>query len=216
VSDMDTARSVICRIATQRGLKPPWPDPQVTLPDWLACEDMGGWGAEELGAMRERLLDAESGRRAAQGSWYTPDGVALPLSRMSIDLAIDKIIKPREPHEVLRVTAYDPACGCGIYLVAAARHIASRWLGLIGADLSGRDRERGIAMLLPDVMRECVYGVDRDPVAVEIARAVLWLAVGGAEPVTFMDRNVITGNTLDGDEPPALTARHGTGNRRCA
>jgi hypothetical protein len=213
---LDIARSVISRIATRRGIKPPWPDPQVTLPDWLADEDMSGWGAEELGAMRERLLDAESGKRAAQGSWYTPAGVAMPMSRMSIDLAIDKIIKPQEPHEILRVTAYDPACGCGVYLVAAARHIASRWLGLVGADLSGQDRERGTAMLLPGVMRECVYGVDRDPVAIAIARAVLWLAIDGAEPVTFMDRNVIAGNTLNGDEPPALNARHGAGNRRYA
>jgi hypothetical protein len=207
-SDLDIARAVINSIASARSIKPPYPGMQVTLPAWLADQDVMCWGAVELGSMRERLL-AGAGNRKAQGAWYTPDAVALPMSRLSLDLAIDRIIKPAQPHEILRVTAYDPACGCGVFLVAAARHLAARWVTLACGPLPAEALRAATAMVLPDVMRECVFGVDRDPVAVEISRAVLWLETGATEPFGFMDRNVTEGNSLAGDEPPALTEKHG-------
>lgn len=206
--DLDIARSVVSRIAASRGIEPPWPGLQAALPAWLAGQDVTSWGAEELGSMRERML-ADAGDRKARGSWYTPHEVALPMSRLSLDLAIDRIVQPAEPHEILRVNAYDPACGCGVFLVDAARHLAARWVTLACGPLPDAALRPAVAMVLPDVMRRCIFGVDLDPVAAEIARAVLWLETGGTGPPGFMDRNVIAGNTLAGDEPPALTEKRG-------
>jgi hypothetical protein len=57
------------------------------------------------------------------------------------------------------------------------------------------------------MMTECVYGIDTDPVAVDLARAVCWLETGGIWPITFMDANITAGDPLAGDSPKALEDR---------
>ena len=65
--------------------------------------------------------------------------------------------------------------------------------------------------MLPEVMTECVFGMDIDPVAVDLARAALWIEAGGEQHITFMDRNVVIVNPLSGPDaqPPKLAERLG-------
>jgi hypothetical protein len=180
----------------------------------LDLPDLAGWGAQELGATREALLEftprIDSGeftvrklsaeRRQDGGVYYTPALVAQQISRLALDLAVDRLTRADEPGEVLRIQAVDPACGAGVFLVAAARRLATRYAALLAG--TSEPPEAAVRFALPIVMQECVYGVDIDPVAVDLAKAALWLEVAAtrSHPMSFMDRNVICTNPLDGPE----------------
>jgi hypothetical protein len=60
--------------------------------------------------------------------------------------------------------------------------------------------------MMPDVMTKCVFGMDIDPTAVDLARAALWFEVSGEKPVSFMDQNVVVVDPLSGPDaqPPKL------------
>lgn len=198
------ARTLVNRIAETRELPPPWPETDTELPSWMAGADVSEWGVAELGAFRERLLSAED--RASGGSWYTPPHVADFMTRFSIGPIIDRLAKIDDPGNALQVLAIDPSCGAGVFLVSAARLIARRYAALIAG---AEPTEWMVRHVMPEVMSECVFGVDIDPVAVDLARSALWLETGGTEPVTFMDRNVICGNVLAQDLPPKFEERYG-------
>lgn len=208
------ARTAVNHLAAARGLPAPWPNTDVTLPAWLQeAVDTGqiaGWGVQELGEMRERLADED--QRAASGLFYTPDPVAAFMSRFSLDLALQRVVEPGDPGSVLQVVAVDPACGAGVFLVWAARKIATRYAAELAGINEPEVSEQMIRLVLPEVMSECVFGIDIDPVAVDLARSVLWLETSGTQDITFMDRNVITGNALAGAHavPPKLEERYPT------
>lgn len=198
------AHTLVNHIAEARGLPAPWPETSTELPSWMAGEDVSDWGVAELGAFRERLLSAED--RASGGSWYTPPQVADFMTQFSIGPIIDRLAKVDDPGNALQVLAIDPSCGAGVFLVSAARLIAYRYAGLIA---KAEPTEWMVRHVMPEVMSECVFGVDIDPVAVDLARSVLWLEIGGTEPVTFMDRNVICGDVLAQDLPPKFEELYG-------
>lgn len=197
-------RTVINRLASSRRLPKPWPEADVELPDWLVDADVASWGVGELGEMRERL--AAKDERESGGIWYTAPELAASMARFT--LSIDSCEPECElPGCALRVLALDPACGAGVFLVATAREIARRY----GALATGRADPPAWAVraVLPIVMTECVYGIDIDPVAVDLARAACWLAIGGTRPIDFMDANIVCGDPLAGDSPKALEDRLG-------
>ncbi len=94
-----------------------------------------------------------------------------------------------------------------MFLIEAARLIAGR----LATRISGEDPPPAAHLrhALPLVMRECIFGVDIDPVAVDLAKAALWLEIDGREPFDFMNRNVIVGNALDDEMPPAFSEARG-------
>ncbi|WP_217712405.1 N-6 DNA methylase, partial [Streptomyces sp. NA02950] len=147
------------------------------------------------------------GVRATLGSWYTPPEVAEAMCRLSIGPQLDRLAQHPDPGNLLQVLSIDPACGAGVFLIEAARLIAGR----LAERVSGISPAPAVHMkyALPVVMRECIFGVDIDPVAVDLARTALWLEIDGREPFDFMDRNVIVGNALDDEMPPAFTERRG-------
>lgn len=208
------AHAAVNHIAAARGLPKPWPDSDVDLPAWLqeAVDDgrIADWGVQELGEMRERLAAAD--QRAVTGMFYTPDPVAQFMSRFSLDAALKQVVEPGDPGSVLQVVALDPACGTGVFLVWAARKIATRYAAELAGISEPEVSEQMIRLVLPEVMGECVFGIDVDPVAVDLARSVLWLETSGTQEITFMDRNVITGNALAGPDtmPPKLEERYPT------
>lgn len=202
-----TARAVINRIAAARALPEPWPDTGISLPGWLADlddEQLRIWTVEDLGTMREKLASPD--QRAGTGLFYTPPRLAAAMSRFSLDVALKQVVEPGDPSSVLQALAIDPACGAGVFLVEAARRIAARYAAEI---LGGEPAEAMIRLVLPEVMTECVFGLDVDPVAVDLAKSALWLETLGAQPIDFMDRNVIVGNPLSGPDamPPKLEER---------
>lgn len=164
------------------------------------------WSAPEFGPIYEHLLAARPGNaRDTQGSFFTPPGVAEWMSRFSLDLQLDRLAQSPDPYDMLQVVAVDPACGCGIFPLMAARHIATRY----AQRYFGSAPAAAVRAVMPDVLSECVFGIDIDPIAVELTKAALWLEVGDSEPWGFMDRNVICGDPLELAEPPKLVERMG-------
>lgn len=202
--EREIARAVVNGIAAARGLPAPWPEVAAELPAWLAGEDLAGWGVAELGALRERLLDSKE--RESGGVWYTPPEVADFMTGFSLNPVIDRLADASDPESALMVLAVDPSCGAGVFLVSAARLIARRYAALIA---KAEPTEWMIRHVMPEVMSECLFGIDIDPVAVDLAKSALWLEIDGAEPITFMDRNVICGNPLNNDIPPKLEELYG-------
>lgn len=201
-------RLLVDQLATHRGLPiPDWPSlPSPVDTDdldkarrHLADLDMTEWDINDIGAAYERMTGH------ADAAWYTPPEIAEFMVRFSIGPQLDRLSEHPDPGNVLQVLATDPSCGAGVFLVTAARFIAARY----SDRLFGETTDLTMQIVMPEVMSETIFGIDIDPGAVELAKAALWLEVGGEQSITFMDRNVICGNTLAGPhvQPPKLAER---------
>jgi hypothetical protein len=220
-----TVRSLIDRLAEAHHLPAP-KLPRLDVPAAEAILDelgpLTGWQVLDLGEIHQQLLTLDTTRAAdgtvtahkaatsardAQGAWYTPPEIAQAMCRLSLGPQLDRLAQDPDPGELLQILAIDPACGAGVFLVEAARYIAAR----LAARVSGHDPAPAahLRAALPVVMRECIFGIDIDPVAVDLAKTAAWLEIGGCAPFTFMDRNIIVGNPLDLDLPPAYAERCG-------
>jgi hypothetical protein len=170
-------------------------------------------GVEQLGGVYERILDyapaqAEAGdrlltlkrigRRKATGTFYTPRA----LTEFIVRRALAPLVHERRPEDVLALRIVDPAMGSGAFLVAACRYLASayeaaliRSSGLSATDFDEHDR----AGFRRTVAQRCLFGVDINPMAVQLGRLSLWLATLSRDrPLTFLDHHLRAGNSLVG------------------
>lgn len=169
---------------------------------------------EEFGSVYEGLLEfqpvfltegervefdfAQGDQRAATGSHYTPDDLVQPLIKHSLDYLIaDALQKPDPAKALLDLRVADIACGSGHILLAAARRIATE-LAIVR---TGEEQPSPTAFraAIRDVIRECIYGVDLNPLAVELCKVALWLeAHTPGEPLNFLDHHIKCGNAIVG------------------
>jgi hypothetical protein len=179
--------------------------------NWRAME------TEELGSVYESLLElqpqpGEDGRalifaadaaeqrgnqRKTTGSYYTPDSLVQALLDSALDPVLDRAEGAEDPETaLLDLNVIDPACGSGHFLISAARRIAERLARHRAAGLpSGEDRRHA----LRDVVRSCIHGVDRNPMAVELTKVALWIeTVEPGLPLGFLDANIRCGDALLG------------------
>lgn len=159
-------------------------------------------GAEELGIVYQEMMAGDE--RLARGSYYTPDGVAGWMNKFSLGLALRQV-GPAAEH-VLQVVALDPACGAGIFLVHAARFLAHAYASRL---VDGEPSGDLMLAVLPRVILECVYGVDLDPIAVDLARLAVSLETAGALTPAMLSRHIVCDSVLEGPDhvPPALADR---------
>jgi hypothetical protein len=172
---------------------------------------------EELGSVYESLLEltpriADDGRvfsfaegaeaqghaRKTTGSYYTPDSLVQALLDSALDPVLDRAEASSEsPVEaLLALRVIDPACGSGHFLLAAAWPIASRVARLRGQGVASASDYRHA---LRDVARQCLYGVDRNPMAVELTKVALWIeTIEPGKPLGFLDANIRCGDALIG------------------
>ncbi|WP_436778205.1 Eco57I restriction-modification methylase domain-containing protein [Yinghuangia sp. YIM S09857] len=198
-------------------------DPKLNRPRMV---DYRHLDAEELGSIYESLLElvprlGETGRtfeletlagneRKTTGSYYTPSSLIDCLLDSALDPVIDDAVKSgttREEQEaaLLALTVCDPACGSGHFLVAAARRIAKR-LAMVRTD-DPEPSPDDIRHALRDVIARCIYGVDLNPMAVELAKVSLWIeALEPGKPLSFLDGHLKHGNGLLGTTPKLLAA----------
>ncbi|MYN65614.1 MAG: N-6 DNA methylase [Acidobacteria bacterium] len=179
-------------------------------------------GADELGSIYESLLElhprlnrdagtfqldtAGGHERKTTGSYYTP----APLVDCLLDSALQPVLEeaarqPNPEQAILGLRICDPACGSGHFLVAAARRIATRLAAIrVGED---EPSPREVQHALRDVVGRCLFGVDINPMAVELCKVSLWLeAIEPGRPLSFLDSHIQCGNALIG-ATPALMAR---------
>ncbi|EHY91211.1 Eco57I restriction-modification methylase domain-containing protein [Saccharomonospora azurea] len=191
-------------------------------------------GAEELGSIYESLLELvpkhsaidreftleelAGNDRKTTGSYYTPASLIECLLDSTLDPVIDDAVKRGEQaasaagqadatgaitRELLSLTVCDPACGSGHFLVAAARRIAKRVAAV--RERNPEPTVDAVRHALHEVIAHCIYGVDLNPMAVELTKVSLWLeALEPGKPLSFLDAHVKCGNALLGATPTLL------------
>jgi len=185
--------------------------------------DFGNLGAEELGSIYESLLELiphydpddrsytltvlPGNERKESGSYYTPTSLVECLLDSALDPLLDEACahnsSPERVAALLDLTVCDPACGSGHFLVAAARRIAKR----IAAEETGEAEppEPEVRRALRQVVGRCIYGVDVNPMAAELAKVSLWIeALEPGKPLSYLDQNIRVGNSLLGVTPALL------------
>ncbi|MFC8875432.1 Eco57I restriction-modification methylase domain-containing protein [Streptomyces ardesiacus] len=190
--------------------------------------------AEELGAIYESLLALvpeysatdrtfelairAGNERKKTGSYYTPSSLVDVLLDSTLDPVIDEAQRRGERaaaeagrsdaredivSELLSLTVCDPACGSGHFLVAAARRIAKRVAAV--RERTPEPPPESVRHALHEVIARCVYGVDLNPMAVELAKVSLWMeALEPGKALGFLDAHVKLGNGLIGATPALL------------
>lgn len=163
---------------------------------------------EELGSVYESLLElrpaltttgeftlaaAKGNARKTSGSYYTPDSLVETL----LDSALDPVLEQAQANggadAILDLKVIDPACGSGHFLLGAARRMAGRVAALRNPDAPDEQAA------LRDVVSRCIHGVDRNPMAVELAKVALWIeSVSPGQPLGFLDANIRCGDALLG------------------
>jgi N-6 DNA Methylase len=159
------------------------------------------------------LLRIWGGRRKGSGSYYTPQEITGFLVKDALAPLVDPIIagcaqrnedgKPvHTADEILNIKICDPAMGSGHFLVQACRYLGDAYGRAIIAE-EQRENTRVSASELAKYKRrvaeKCLYGVDLNPLAVELAKVSLWLeTLAQDRPLTFLDAHLRCGNSLIG------------------
>ena len=146
--------------------------------------------------------------RKLTGSYYTPPSLVSELIKSTLEPVIANAVEsnPQDPRTaILKLKVLDPACGSGHFLLAAARRLAQE---IVRVESSGSDSEEAARQrALREVVRHCIYGVDRNPLAVELCKAALWMeTVEPGKPLTFLDSHIIQGDSLVGVIDPEIIA----------
>lgn len=188
----------------------------------LAPVDYRNMGPEELGSVYESLLElvpeinlqaktfgfvgitsegsTAGNARKTSGSYYTPDSLVQELIKSALEPVIqqrlaDSKVNPTEA--LLSIRVIDPACGSGHFLLAAARRLAQE-LALLRSE-DGAVKPADYRHALREVVSHCIFGVDRNPMALELARTALWLeSFEEGQPLSFLDHHLQCGDALLG------------------
>lgn len=148
--------------------------------------------------------------RKLTGSYYTPDSLVQELIKSALEPVITQTVKanPQRPVEaLLALTVCDPACGSGHFLLSAARRLADE----VALHRAAAEREGGAPTpadyrhALRDVVSRCIYGVDKNPMAIQLAKTALWLeAYSPDRPLSFVDHHLRVGDALLGVLDPKV------------
>ncbi|MFC8534755.1 Eco57I restriction-modification methylase domain-containing protein [Streptomyces sp. NPDC057249] len=164
------------------------------------------------------MVMVRSGNRRDTGTHYTPKKLAeevvehtlapLCFSPGPAEGAAAGVWKAKPAAELLKLRVLDPAMGSGAFLVSACRYLSDRvvdaWLrdGLpdeVRRDVGADDRDELLRVARRLVADRCLYGVDRDPMAVELAKLSLWLVtLAKGRPFSFLDHALRCGDSLVG------------------
>lgn len=173
---------------------------------------------EELGSVYESLLDLqphlmERGgqpvfefiqgmERKTTGSYYTRPELVNELIKSALEPIMEERLKSAGAGSefetaLLSMKVCDPACGSGHFLLAAARRIG-RELARIrtGEEEPSPEATR---TAIRDVISHCIYGVDKNPLAVDLCKVALWIeGYSKGNPLNFLDHRIRCGDSLVG------------------
>lgn len=159
----------------------------------------GPWRFSFIGDAEDEAA-ASGHSRKLTGSYYTPDALVQELIKSALEPVIEDRLaaNPQSPRDaLLSITVCDPACGSGHFLLAAARRLAKELAQIdSGSDQATEEHYRHA---MHDVVRSCIYGVDFNPLAVELCKTGLWLeSIEPGKPLSFLDAHIQNGNSLLG------------------
>lgn len=181
-------------------------------------------GPEELGSIYESLLElapqltdehrtfgfqsgagSRGNARKTSASHYTHDTLVQLLLDEALEPLIARALAAHPSGQpavdaLLAITVADPACGSGHFLLGAARRIAKH-LARVTAEMNGNGQPSpaDYRHALRQTIANCVFGVDRNPMALELCKVALWLeSVEPGRPLGFLDAHLRCGDALLG------------------
>jgi hypothetical protein len=151
--------------------------------------------------------------RRRSGTHYTPRSLTAPIVKYALEPAFERLGPNATPEHILDLKVCDPALGSGAFLVEACRALATR---LVQAWNVHKDKKPAIP---PDedeelharrlVAQRCLYGVDKNPLATDLAKLSLWLATLARDhEFTFLDHALKSGESLVGLNQAQIAAAH--------
>ena len=198
-----------------------FPDPETKQ---LRRVNYAALDVEELGSIYESLLELQpsfdgddkfryqtlaGSERKTTGSYYTPAPLVQELIKSALIPVLDANLKKAETTEekekaLLATRVCDPACGSGAFLIAATHYLAARLAEIrAGEDAHSPDVLRHA---LRDVVSHCIFGVDINPLSVELCKVSLWLlAIEPGKPLSFISHHIRCGNSLLGTNPVLIS-----------
>ena len=157
-------------------------------------------------APRGALVLQPNEERRRSGSHYTPRELTEPIVRHTLAPLLERLKgkhgEAPTPDQVLDLKICDPAMGSGAFLVETCRQLADALIDAWGAHgampvIPSDEDEVIYARRL--IAQKCLYGVDRNPMAVDLAKVSLWLSTLARDhPLTFVDHAFRHGDSLVG------------------
>lgn len=147
------------------------------------------------------ILQSSEARRRS-GSNYTPRSLTAPIVRKTLEPILRDLGEKPEPEQILALKVCDPAMGSGAFLVEACRQLGDElvksWHSHAQLPKIPPDEDEVLhARRL--VAQRCLYGVDKNPIAADLAKLSLWLATLAQDhPFTFLDHALRFGDSLVG------------------
>jgi len=178
----------------------------------------GALDVEELGSVYESLLDfrpviqstptpafdlVTGTERKTTGSYYTRPELVHELIKSALEPVLEERLKSAgtgqlaREQAILSMTVCDAACGSGHFLLAAARRLGRE----LARVRSGEDQPapEQFRLAMREVIAKCIYGVDVNPLAVDLCKVALWLeSLSSGMPLSFLDAHIRWGNSLIG------------------
>lgn len=173
---------------------------------------------EELGSVYESLLDfhpafcKDGGRlvfrlekgseRKTTGSYYTPPELVNELVKSALVPVLEERLakakgERKKERAILSIRVCDPACGSGHFLLAAARRLGKELARVRTGNEEPAPEE--VRSAVRDVISHCIYGVDKNPLAVDLCKVALWIEGHAAgKPLSFLDHRIRCGDSLVG------------------
>ncbi|MBU3665994.1 MAG: class I SAM-dependent DNA methyltransferase [Chthoniobacterales bacterium] len=150
--------------------------------------------------------------RRRSGSHYTPRSFTEPIVRKTLEPVLDRLGRHPKPEDILDLKVADIAVGSAAFLVETARQLADELV-------ASWHFHKCVPRIPPDedellyarrlIAQRCLYGVDRNPMAVDLAKLSLWLATMAKDhPFTFLDHAIKCGDSLVGLTNKQIAAFH--------
>lgn len=148
------------------------------------------------------MIFQPSDERRRSGSHYTPRSLTEPIVRKTLEPILKQLGDKPTPTQLLELKVCDPAMGSGAFLVEACRQLGD-------VLIKAWHVHNQVPRIPPDedeilharrlIAQRCLYGVDKNPMAVDLAKLSLWLATLAKDhPFTFLDHALRNGDSLVG------------------
>jgi hypothetical protein len=147
---------------------------------------------------KRRFVFAKGDERSKTGSHYTPEELVKPLIKHSLEYIIEEKLKEQDKEKaLLSIRVCDVASGSGHILLSAARRIALELARVRTQE--DQPSPTAFRIAIRDVIKNCIYGVDKNPLAIELCKVALWLeSHNPGEPLGFLDHHIKCGDSIVG------------------
>ncbi|GAA0232907.1 Eco57I restriction-modification methylase domain-containing protein [Halobaculum roseum] len=181
---------------------------------WKPATEVSVADAVETVEAGELYVVNDDGERKATGAYYTPDYVVAYIVEETIDPLVEEIkadireeegLEPGDKgyiapflEQIRELTVLDPAMGSGHFLTKATGYLTEQVMEVIRQQEIQSYDEQDIRRI---IARECIYGVDINGMAVELAKLSMWLeTLATDQPLAFLDHHLKDGNSLVGSD----------------